>query len=118
MISVEYVASFLLVVIGLWGMLNNTHVIKILVSLSVIEGGVNLFLVSLGYMHGPGQSIPTAPIYTGFRGGVMVSPLPQALVVTSIVIGVSIISLALAISIKVYEHYGTLDVREIRRLRG
>ena len=44
----------------------------------------------------------------------MVDPVPQAMVLTAIVIGVSIQALALALIIQVYRHYGTLDIRELR----
>jgi multicomponent Na+:H+ antiporter subunit C len=47
-----------------------------------------------------------------------VDPLPQALVVTSIVIGLGVTTLAIAIAIRLYEKYGTYDITEIRRLKG
>jgi multicomponent Na+:H+ antiporter subunit C len=47
-----------------------------------------------------------------------VDPLPQALVLTSIVIGLGITSLGIALCIRLYEKYGTFDITEIRRLKG
>ena len=46
----------------------------------------------------------------------MVDPLPQALVLTSIVIDVGVLALALALAIRVHEAFGTLDTREVQRL--
>jgi len=43
--------------------------------------------------------------------------VPQALVLTAIVIGVGVLALALALAIQVYRHYGTLDVRKIKGLK-
>ncbi len=47
-----------------------------------------------------------------------VDPLPQALILTSIVIGLGVLALMLAISIRLYERYGTFDISKMRRLRG
>jgi multicomponent Na+:H+ antiporter subunit C len=47
----------------------------------------------------------------------MVDPVPQALVLTAIVIGVSVVALALSVAIRLYEHYGTLDLCNIRELK-
>jgi len=48
----------------------------------------------------------------------MVLPTPQALTLTAIVIGLATSALLLSLVMLLYRHYGTLDVREIRRLRG
>jgi multicomponent Na+:H+ antiporter subunit C len=47
----------------------------------------------------------------------MVDPVPQALVLTAIVIGVAVLALALSLSIRLYQHYGTLNLRKIREQR-
>ena len=47
-----------------------------------------------------------------------VDPLPQALVLTSIVIGLGVTTLAIALCVRLYEKYGTYDITEMRRLRG
>ncbi len=47
-----------------------------------------------------------------------VDPLPQALVLTSIVIGLGTTALMVALCIRLYERYGTFDMSEIRKLRG
>jgi multicomponent Na+:H+ antiporter subunit C len=50
--------------------------------------------------------------------GLAVDPLPQALVLTSIVIGLGVLALMVALCVRLYERYGTFDITEIRRLRG
>jgi len=47
----------------------------------------------------------------------MALPIPQALTLTSIVIGVAVLALMLSLVIHIYRHYGTLDVRKVRRLK-
>jgi len=48
----------------------------------------------------------------------MVDPLPQALVLTSIVISLATTALVIAIALRIYEKYHTFDITKIRRLRG
>jgi multicomponent Na+:H+ antiporter subunit C len=104
--------------IGLYSALTNKNIIKIIIGLVIMEYAVNLFLVLLGY-----RKDGLAPIVTETTGVMdflarAVDPLPQALVVTSIVIGLGVTTLAIAISIRIYEKYGTYDITEIRRLKG
>ena len=87
------------------------RLIKIVIGITLIECGVNLFLITLGYRE---KSI--APIYTGTSGsGIMSLPVPQALTLTSIVIGVAVLALMLSLVVYIYKHYGTLDARKIGR---
>jgi hypothetical protein len=59
-----------------------------------------------------GATVPI--IVDGFTPAFMADPVPQALVLTSIVIGVGILALALGLAIRVQRAYGTLDIRELR----
>jgi multisubunit Na+/H+ antiporter MnhC subunit len=47
-----------------------------------------------------------------------VDPLPQALILTAIVIGLGTIALMVSLAVRLYEKYGTFDISEIRRLQG
>ncbi|WP_297477875.1 NADH-quinone oxidoreductase subunit K [Thermococcus sp.] len=114
MISVYYFGAISLVLIGLYAVLVKKNVLKILIGLSIMESGVNLLLVSVGYIAGR-----SAPILSeGVGPNNAVDPIPQALVLTAIVIGVATTALALSAAIILYEKYGTLNIEEIRRLRG
>ncbi len=115
--NIPYIASVVLVIIGLYAILFKRNLIKIAMGITVLESGVNLFLVTLGY-----RENAVAPIYTNLPGGTsipegMTLPVPQALTLTSIVIGVAVLALMLSFVVRVYQHYGTLDSREVRRLR-
>jgi multisubunit Na+/H+ antiporter MnhC subunit len=48
----------------------------------------------------------------------MVDPLPQALVLTSIVIGLATTTMLVAIAMRIYEKYGTFDITKIKELKG
>ncbi len=109
-----YLFCAALLMIGLYSIIAKRNLVKIVVGTIIMEYGVNLFLITLGYTEGG-----TAPILAkGVPPGKLVDPLPQALVVTSIVIGLGVTALMIAICLRLYEKYGTLDESEIRRLRG
>jgi multisubunit Na+/H+ antiporter MnhC subunit len=60
-----------------------------------------------------------SPIYAPDQHIVkMVDPLPQAVVLTSIVIGLATTILLIALAMRIYEKYGTMDITKIRDLNG
>ncbi len=103
-----------LIVIGIVGVVTLTNIFRIILALVIAEAGANLLLVIAGY-----RFDAIAPILTGQALSampttqIMVDPVPQAMVLTSIVIGVGVQALALALVLKVYKNYQTLDLREI-----
>jgi len=101
-----YIGAISLMLIGLYALTTHLHVIRMILGLVVLESGVNLVLITMGY-HPQG----IAPIMIGDSPQLMmVDPIPQALVLTAIVIGVGVQALALALAVKVYQTNGTLDV--------
>ena len=109
-----YVAVALLVLMALYSILTQKNLIKIAVGVAVLGSSVNLFLVLLGYRHG--GEIPI--YYLKGEGKAMVLPTPQCLTLTAIVIALATTALMLSLIIMLHKHYGTLDIDEIRRLRG
>ena len=103
-----------LILIGLYMVLAKTNLIKIILGLSFLDTGTHVLLVAIGYVRGR-----TAPIFSEGMAVTtpVVDPVPQALVLTAIVIGVGVLGLALALAVQVYRDYGTLDVRSIRGLK-
>jgi len=109
-----YILAVLLFLIGLYGVLTKRNLIKIAIGLAIMEYSVNLFLILIGYIKGG-----KAPIISrGMEKGLFVDPLPQAMVLTAIVIGLATTALLLAIAIRLYKKYGTFDIREIKNLKG
>jgi len=106
-----YLASIALIALGLYIVIAKKNLIKIIIGLDMMDTGVNLLLISIGYVKGG-----TAPIENG-NYPLYVDPIPQALVLTAIVIGVSVMALALSIVIGLYRNTGTIEIDEIRRLR-
>ena len=115
-VNFPFVVVALLLILGFYTIGFKRNLIKVIIGVEILEGAVNMFLVATGYVNGA-----YAPIYTmapkKARNN-MVLPTPQALTLTSIVIGVAVSALMLAFAVNIYRRYGTLDVREIRRLRG
>ena len=116
MILMNYIAAFFLLTLGMYCIVTQYNLVKTVVGLSVMDYGVNLLIISIGF--NPGG---TAPIFTWGEltpSSFFVDPIPQALTLTSIVIGACVTAISLALVMKLAESYGTLDTREIRRLRG
>ena len=116
MITYNYIAAFFLIVLGFYTIVTKYNLVKTVIGMSVMDYGVNLLIISIGY--NPGG---TAPIFTFSElnpSSFFVGPIPQALTLTSIVIGACVTAMSLSLVVKLQEEYGTIDTREIRRLRG
>ncbi len=116
MIQFNYIASFFLIVLGFYTIVTKYNLVKTVIGMSVMDYGVNLLIISVGF--NPGG---TAPIFTPgelTQASYFVDPIPQALTLTSIVIGACVTAMSMSLVIRLHESYGTLDTREIRRLRG
>ncbi|MFH1458415.1 MAG: sodium:proton antiporter [Candidatus Omnitrophota bacterium] len=109
-----YLLCLVLFCIGLYGVLRKRNLIKIIIGIGIIEYSMNLFFVLLGY-----RTNGRAPIDAQDQKILnMVDPLPQALVLTSIVIGLGVMALIISIAVRIYEKYGTFDITKIKRLKG
>ena len=113
-----YSLCFVLIAIGLYGMVVKKNVVKIVISLAIMEYGINMLLILIGYRAGSPTQPPIIDRTTDMAAFAPVDPLPQALVVTSIVISLGVLALMVAVCIRLYERYGTFDITEMRRLRG
>jgi len=106
-----------LVLVGLWGVLTRKHILRIALSFTIADTGVNLLLVWSGYI--PGRTTPiiddSIPISEMTKA--VVDPLPQALVLTSIVIGVAVAALFVVVSVLASRKTGSADVRRMKELR-
>jgi multicomponent Na+:H+ antiporter subunit C len=112
---IVYILAVVLFLVGLYGVLVKRNLFKILIGLAIIEYAVNLLFALIGYRQGG-----TVPIWMeGMKTtAVFVDPIPQALVLTAIVIGLGTTALLAAVAVRIYEKYDTFDVRKIRKLRG
>lgn len=118
MILINYIVAVCLIVLGFYVIVAKRQLIKIVIGMGLMDYGINLLIVSIGFHEGG-----TAPIYTLsdiINGHVsfFVDPIPQALTLTSIVISACVDAMALSLVIMLNRKYRTTDADEIRRLRG
>lgn len=100
-----------LILVGIYGLLTQRNAIKLVIALNIFEVGLNVFIVSVGFVKDG-----LAPILTSSANSsslIYVDPLPHALVLTSIVIGVGVTAFALALAKKMHNKYGTYDIDEM-----
>lgn len=115
-VNFPFIVVAILLAVGFYTIGFKRNLIKVVIGIEILEGAVNMFIVAVGYIKGG-----YVPIYTQAPQeavGRMVLPTPQALTLTSIVIGVAVTALMLAFAVNIYKHYGTLDITRVRRLRG
>lgn len=111
--QLPFIAVGLLTIIGLATLMLKKNIIKMILGLGLLEAAVNLFLVALGY-----RQDGVAPIFTNAPSEHMVMPTVQAMTLTSIVIGVATLALLFSFAMVIYRRYGTLNVFEIKKLKG
>lgn len=109
-----YAMCFALFLVGLYGLITKRDLVKIILASGVMGYAGNLMLVLFGYRRGAAYPI----LEKGVQARAMVDPLPQALVLTSIVIELGVTALLSALAVRLYQKYKTYDISRIRRLRG
>ena len=117
MTYIAMATGFILILIGLYGALTNRNIMRMIVSFTIANTGVNLVLVAVGYMRGRTAPILDEAVPVGEAAARIIDPVPQALVLTAIVIGLGITALMLAYTYKLYQTKGTLDISKCRELK-
>ncbi len=104
--------AMILFVIGVTNLLLQQNLIKKIIGLNIMDTAVYLFLALKGYIEGG-----IAPIIEeGAVEVTYINPIPSGLVLTGIVVSVSVTALMLALTIRLYTRYGTLNLDEISTL--
>lgn len=103
----NYWIVIVLMMAGLYIVMSSRHLVKKIIGLNIFQTAVFILFISMGNVTGG-----TAPILA--EGITLYSnPLPHVLILTAIVVGVATTALGLAISVRIYEAYGTVDEDEI-----
>ncbi|WP_018426849.1 sodium:proton antiporter [Hoeflea sp. 108] len=102
--------GFLLVLIGMWGILRHRNILRIIIGFGLVDTGLHIVMVATGYI-----TAGTAPIIDAGLGIEQattraVDPVPSALVVTAIVIGFSVTAIMLAFAIRIHDARKTLSI--------
>jgi len=108
----SYIVFVALVGIGLYGVINSSNLVKKVIGLNIFQVGIFLFFIASGYVNGAAPPLIEKGAETAYA-----SPLPHVLILTAIVVGVSLTAVALALIIRVYNAYGSLDEDVIREVQ-
>lgn len=106
----EGIVAMILFGIGFTNLLLQKNLIKKIIGLNIMDTAIYLFLASAGYIEGR-----TAPIIVDGNTdpSLYINPVPSGLVLTGIVVSVSVSALMLALTIRLYQRYHTLNLDEI-----
>ena len=110
-----YVLFAILLVVGLYMVVASSNLVKKVIGLNLFQTAVFLFFVTTAYVEG--GSAPVIP-QGGAGGELYASPLPHVIVLTAIVVGVALTAVALALIVRIYGEYGTLDEETLREVRA
>ena len=108
----NYWVFAVLLMIGFYAVIAKPNLIKKLIGLSIFQSAVFLLFITMGKVDGG-----TAPIFqAGVEDQVFSNPLPQVLILTAIVVGISTTALGLGIVVRIKEEYGSIEEHEIQEL--
>lgn len=114
MTFLPYAVAAWLFLVGLYGIITSRHLVHLIVCLSVAQSATYVLLLSIGYRTGAG-----APIFANVPPGTpAVDPVVQALTLTDIVVGATVMALLLALAAQVHKQRGNLDPKHLRPMRG
>ncbi len=115
--QIAMATGFALILIGLYGALTNRNLMRMIVAFTIANAGVHIVLVSVGYISGRAAPILDQSVPVAEAAQRIIDPLPQALVLTAIVIGVGITALMLAYAYKLFEKKRSLDISRFTELK-
>ncbi len=108
----DYIFIIILITIGLFGMITKKNLVKKVIGMSVFQSAIILFYISKSVKLGA-----TVPILVDELGeaevAAYINPLPHALMLTAIVVGVATVGVAFALLVLIYKRYNTLDEKEL-----
>ena len=106
----NYWVSIVLMMIGLYIVIDHTNLFKKLIGLNIFQTSVFIMFISMGKVDGG-----TAPILA--EGYTLYSnPLPQVIVLTAIVVSVATIAVGLSLVVSINRRYQTVDETEIEKI--
>ncbi len=109
-VNIEETVSIILFGVGFTMLMLHRNLIKKIMGMNIMDTAVYLFLAAKGYIKG--QMVPI--VTDGIQDvSAYINPVPSGLVLTGIVVSVSTTALMLALTIRLYERYGSLDLDQI-----
>ena len=106
-------SGFGLIVLGLWGMLTQRHLIRIIIGFSLMDTGIHMIMISIGYVTGGTAPIINDAVPLSDAVNRVVDPVPSALVLTAIVIGLGVTAVMLSFAVRIHKARKTLMIDEL-----
>ena len=106
----NYWVAIALMMMGFYIVIANDNLIRKIIGLNIFQVSVFILFISMGYLSGG-----TAPIYSEAYTQYS-APLPHVLILTAIVVGIATTALGLALTIRIYQAYGSIDEDEINEM--
>ena len=110
-INYEEVTSMILFAIGFTMLVFSKNILKKIMGLNIMDTGIYLFLASMGFIEN--KLTPIVPSTGEVDAAKYINPIPTGLVLTGIVVSVSVSALMLALTVKLYKKFHTLNLDEI-----
>ncbi|MGB5512247.1 MAG: cation:proton antiporter subunit C [Woeseiaceae bacterium] len=107
----NYWVFAILLMIGFYAVVAKRNLVKKLIGLSLFQAAVFLLYITMGKIDGG-----TAPIFSDSGVAIFSNPLPQVLILTAIVVGISTTALGLGIVVRLKEEYGSIEEHEIQEI--
>ena len=107
-----------LMLVGLWGMLTQRNMIRMIIGFSLTDTGIHMVMVSIGYVTGGTAPIINDAVPMADAVNRVVDPVPSALVLTAIVIGLGVTAVMLSFVVRIYKARGTLMIDECTESKG
>ena len=115
LVNYEQTAAVILFCIGFTTMLLHKNLLKKIIGMDIMDAGIFLFLACQGFIKGRGAPI----VENGVQSvEAYINPVPAGLVLTGIVVSVSVTALMLALTVRLYYRYHTLNLDEMIALAG
>ena len=113
MANFPYLVSVIVFGIGIIIVLTQSNLLKKVNGLNIMTSAVFLCYISFGNIVGGTAPIldPAAP------AELYINPLPSGLILTGIVVGFSTSAFALALIVKLFSHYGTINAPDFMKMR-
>jgi multisubunit Na+/H+ antiporter MnhC subunit len=108
--AIVLTSGLALVLIGLWVMLIRKNLIRMILGFSLIDTGTHMVIVSLGYVTGGTAPILDQAVGTADAVSKVVDPVPSALVLTAIVIGLGVTAVMLSYAVRLYDQKKSLSI--------
>ena len=106
-------SGFALILLGLWGMLIQRNMIRIIIGFSLMDTGIHMVMVSIGYITGGTAPIINEAVPLNEAVNMVVDPVPSALVLTAIVIGLGVTAVMLSFAVRIYRSHKTLMIDQL-----